>query len=245
MLKIAPDEVHLWLAFPNLIQEPELLSAYNELLTKEEHQLYLRKHQKHKHQYLVTRALIRSVLSRYINLKPSVWRFSKNKYGRPEVITDELPLRFNLSHTKDLIVCAVVLKQDIGVDIENIEHNNTTNQDVAQRFFSIAEAADLRSNPTRSFFDYWTLKESYIKARGMGLSIPLHKFTFHIADHIKISFNSDLSDDSNQWQFWLLEPSPLHRMALAICDKANYRLNMKVTIPLLSEQDFNCPILSH
>ncbi|MDM8564852.1 4'-phosphopantetheinyl transferase superfamily protein [Candidatus Halobeggiatoa sp. HSG11] len=244
MLNINTDEVHLWLVFPDSIQEPELLLAYNKLLTEEEQNKKQRFHfKKHQHQYLITRALIRSVLSHYVDIKPSAWCFSKNQYGRPEVITNTLPLRFNLSHTEGLIVCGIVLKQDIGVDVETINRKNAT-KDIAKRFFSTQEVIDLYSKPTRSFFDYWTLKESYIKACGMGLSLPLHKFTFHIEEHIKISFNSDLHDDPNQWRFWLLEPTPSHRMAIAVRDKVNYRLNMKVIIPLVSEQKFNCQILN-
>ncbi|MBE9563251.1 MAG: 4'-phosphopantetheinyl transferase superfamily protein [Proteobacteria bacterium] len=241
MLNIAPDEIHLWFTFPDLIQEPELLLTYNQLLTNKEQkqQFHFKKHQ---HQYLVTRALIRSVLSHYIDIQPSAWRFSKNQYGRPEVITDVLPIRFNLSHTEGLIVCGVVLKQDIGVDIENINRDNDT-QNIAKRFFSAQEVTDLYSKPNQSFFDYWTLKESYIKACGMGLSLPLNKFNIHIEDHIRISFNSDLHDDPEQWLFWLLEPTPAHKMAIAVHNKINYNLKMKVIIPLVSEQEFNCPIL--
>ncbi|MDM8569583.1 4'-phosphopantetheinyl transferase superfamily protein, partial [Thiotrichales bacterium HSG1] len=152
--------------------------------------------------------------------------------------------RFNLSHTQGLIACAIVLRQDIGIDIENV-NRNSANRDIAKRFFSAQEVVDLSSKPTHSFFDYWTLKESYIKACGMGLSLPLHKFTFHLDDCIKISFNSDWHDDPKQWQFWLLEPTPSYRMAIAIHGTENYRLKMKVTIPLISEQEFDCKVLNH
>ncbi|MFK5971133.1 MAG: 4'-phosphopantetheinyl transferase superfamily protein [Candidatus Marithrix sp.] len=244
LLKLSVGEIHLWLTFPNLIQDPKLLISYNKLLTKEEQDKKQRfRFQKHQHQYLITRALIRSILSRYMALEPNTWQFNKNKYGRPEVITDILPLRFNLSHTDDLIICGVILEKDIGVDVESINRNNAT-KDIATRFFSTQEVIDLYSEPTnRNFFDYWTLKESYIKARGMGLSLPLHKFTFHIADNIKISFNSDLHDDPNQWQFWLLEPTPQHRIAISVNSKMKLNLSIKTTIPLISEQKFTCPIL--
>ncbi len=244
LLKLSVGEVHLWLTFPNLIQEPDLLTTYNKLLTEEEQNKKQRFHfQKHQHQYLITRALIRSILSRYIALEPHTWQFKKNKYGRPEVITDILPLRFNLSHTDDLIICGVMLEKDIGVDVEGINRKNAT-KDIATRFFSTQEVIDLFSKPnSRNFFDYWTLKESYIKARGMGLSLPLHKFTFYIADNIKISFNSDIHDDPNQWQFWLLEPTPQHRIAISVRSKMKLNLSIKTTIPLISEQKFICPIL--
>ncbi len=240
-LKLTKNEVHLWLAFSDTIQEPELLVAYNELLTAEEQNKHQRFHFKqHQHQYLITRALIRSILSRYIDIHPSLWRFSTNQYGRPEVITDILPLRFNLSHTEGLIICGVVLEQDIGVDVENIKRNNAT-KDIAKRFFSAQEVTDLYSKSTNnSFFDYWTLKESYIKACGMGLSLPLNKFTFHITE--QISFNSEL--DNDKWQFWLLEPTLQHKIAISVRGKVASNLSIKTIIPLVSEQDFSCPILN-
>ena len=73
--------------------------------------------------------------------------------------------------------------RDVGVDVEHI--NRTLTHDVAERFFSPQEVADLRALPEDEqpvvFFDYWTLKEAYIKARGLGLALPLGQFTFHPA----------------------------------------------------------------
>ena len=104
------------------------------------------------------------------------------------------PVRFNLSHTDGLAVCAVVLKHDIGVDVEH-RQRRVVSENIARRFFSPSEVREFESLPERMqqdrFFQYWTLKESYIKARGMGLSIPLEKFSFHLLKNkpIRISFD--------------------------------------------------------
>jgi 4'-phosphopantetheinyl transferase len=252
-LKINADEIHLWFAFPNEIQDTELLSAYKKLMTPEEQAQQLRFHfAKHRHQYLVTRALVRTTLSRYIEMDSRHWRFSKNAYGRPEIIASAgmLPLRFNLSHTDGLIICGVVLKQDIGVDVENLERNGAT-VDIADRFFSSQETKDLYAIPFEEkrarFFDYWTLKESYIKARGMGLSLPLEQFTFHLSENepLRISFDSQIQDDPNKWQFWLLKPTQHHKVAMSLCRdaKVKYQLTTKKVVPLVEEQAFFCSIL--
>ena len=229
ILKLAPGEVHLWLAFSDEIQEASLFQAYNDLMTSEEQARGRRfRFARHRCQFAVTRALVRTTLSRYSHIKPHEWRFDNNPYGRPEIKASQnsLGLRFNLSHTNGLVVCAVMqdkLKAEcaIGVDVENIERKNAAIE-IAERFFSEREFADIRNIPEKDrclrFFDYWTLKEAYIKARGMGLSIPLKQFSFHITHQapIAISFAPELEDDQRCWQFWLLRPTQRHRVALAV-----------------------------
>ena len=253
-LKLNPAEIHLWFTFPAEIQDKELLQEYEKLLTPPERAQWQRfRFARLRHQYLITRALVRTTLSRYIDIEPRNWQFSKNEYGRPEIMTGENiePLRFNLSHTTDLIICGVILKSDIGVDVENMKRNGTT-VEIANRFFSPQEVKDLSSIPEKQqlarFFDYWTLKESYIKARGMGLSLPLEQFTFHISNHeepLRISFSNQLHDEPTHWQFWLLQPTQHHKAAVSIRQETSMRhqLVMKEVIPLVKEQAFFCTIL--
>ena len=108
---------------------------------------------------------------------------SRNVHGRPEILDRPAgvpDLRFNLSHTDGLIACAVTIGREVGVDVEHVGRRLT--HDIAGRFFAPREVADLKSLPVaeqpRVFFDYWTLKEAYIKARGFGLALPLGDFAF-------------------------------------------------------------------
>jgi 4'-phosphopantetheinyl transferase len=254
-LELKPREIHLYFAFPDEIQDVDLLSAYKQLMTPDEQAQQQRFHfAKHRHQYLITRALVRTTLSRYADIEPHQWRFSKNDYGRPEIVPQKgiPPLRFNLSHTDSLIVCAVVLKQDIGVDVENMERKGAM-VDIADRFFSQNEVKDLYALPENEkrarFFDYWTLKESYIKARGMGLSLPLDQFSFHIDKNkpLAISFEPRLQDDPDKWQLWLLKVSQYHKVALSVCRDINmdYQLVMKKVVPLMGEQAFFCSVINN
>ena len=106
------------------------------------------------------------------------------------------------------------------MDVEHI-HRALTHH-VPERFFSPEEVADLRALPPEEqdvvFFDYWTLKESYIKARGLGLTLPLGQFTFHrIPGRAPtISFAPALHDDPSSWQFAQFWPTRDHRMAVAV-----------------------------
>lgn len=126
MLELTPCCVHLWMTFPNEIQDGSLLHAYQRLLTEEE--LYQQKRfyfAEYRHRYLVTRAMLRTLLSRYARTKPEDWRFTENPYGRPEILSkddNEKSIVFNISHSKDLILCGIVRQQPLGVDVENIQH---------------------------------------------------------------------------------------------------------------------------
>lgn len=253
-LMLNDQDVHLWLAFPKEIDNPQLLAQYHAMLTPEEAKQQQRFHfQRHRHQYLITRALIRSLLSRYVpTIAPADWRFEKNEYGRPHIAAQfglEW-LRFNLSHTDGLIACAVVRDREVGVDVENIQRDGELVK-LADRYFSPAEVAELQGladaeKPLR-FFDYWTLKESYIKARGMGLSIPLDHFSFRIGHHTDLALDvvAEQRDPADRWQFqqWLLSPN--YKMALAVerHPERRYQVGMRRTVPLLSEASLPCQYL--
>ena len=202
----------------------EKLDAYNTLLSDDEHERMARfVFDRDRRAFLITRALVRTMLSRYAPVKPSEWRFIANVHGRPEIL--ERPggapdLRFNISHTDGLIACAVTIGREVGVDIEHI--NRLLTHDVAGRFFAPDEVTDLRRLPDeeqkRVFFDYWTLKEAYIKARGFGLALPLGDFAFKLnpPGPPGITFEPSLEDDPSTWQFMQDWPTPVHRLGLAV-----------------------------
>ncbi len=226
MLQISPDQIHLWLAFDREINNANLIADYRRLLLDDaerqrEKRFYFAKDQ---HQYLVTRALVKTVLSRYATVAPDHWRFSKNKYGRPEIANEEVrsqKLSFNISHTAGLIIMGVTCGQTLGVDTENIVQRQAP-LDIAHRYFSPQETAALHALPLADqperFFYYWTLKESYIKARGMGLSIPLDQFSFSFPDEqdIRIEFHSGVKDIPSNWWFSLLKPTPDHLISICV-----------------------------
>ena len=241
--QLGQDEVHVWITFPGAIDAPELLAAYDRLMTDEERQKQRRFYfEKGRHECLVTRALCRTTLSRYVDILPEDWRFVKGPHGRPELPSGfcDVPLHFNLSHTDGLIACAVTLDREVGVDVEAIDRNGET-VEIADRFFSPIEVQELRSLPEERqksrFFDYWTLKESYIKARGMGLAIPLDQFSFHLGEDgpVRISFDARLEDDAAIWQFAQYRPTDRHKMAVGVQRGTRDDLSIVVrqTVPLI------------
>jgi 4'-phosphopantetheinyl transferase len=221
---LAPHQVHLWHAFTP--QQDEALNARQlSLLTPDERTRMARFHfERDRHRYLITRALVRSVLSRYAPIEPEAWTFEPGPHGRP-YITNPHPLaqalRFNLSHTDGLVVLAVTTGREVGVDTESMAR--TAPLEVADRFFSKREAEALRALPASDqahrFWELWTFKESYIKARGLGLSLPLSKFSFQLDDdaaQVDIGFEPGLDDSPARWRFWQLRPDANHLVALCL-----------------------------
>jgi 4'-phosphopantetheinyl transferase len=237
LLALPPRDIHLWLSFYNEITDKGLLGHYRELLVAEEKEQEQRFHfSRDRHRYLVTRAMVRTVLSRYTLTDPASWLFSVGAYGRPEIANvesrSETP-SFNISHTQGLIVLGVAKRRAIGVDVENVLEREVS-IDIADQFFSREEVAALAQVPTHQkkyrFFEYWTFKEAYIKARGMGLSLPLDKFSFRYPQEatVDIAIHPELEDASSRWQLWQFKPNP--RFLIAVCAERIGALPCSVTV---------------
>jgi 4'-phosphopantetheinyl transferase len=245
-----PAEIHLWLAFYDGITDERLYSAYRELLDAAEKEQGSRFYfARDRRRYMVTRALVRTVLSRYVSVHPREWIFSANAYGRPEIVNEQARdagLSFNISHTHSLIVLGVTKRRALGVDVENFRAREVS-LDIADHFFAPQEVAALSAVPPQQqqyrFFEYWTFKEAYIKARGMGLSLPLDKFNFHYPDDctVEIAIDPELADEPARWQFWQFRPRSEY--LVAICAERNgahsSSLIVRQVIPMLSEKTFD------
>lgn len=249
-MELKPDQVHLWICYPDQIRDATLLSAYCALLSPEEK---ARKERfifpEHRHQYLVSRALVRSTLSRYAEYPPECWQFSKNEHGRPEIILPKgVPhLRFNLSHTAGIVACAVVLAQPIGVDAEDVTRKINAMQ-IAKRYFSEQEIAALTALPENDqklrFFQYWTLKESFSKAKGMGLTLALNQYSFHasINGDWHVTCDPSMREEETRWRFWSLQPTARHRLAVSVHQRPAHRYDLTPyeTVPLQLNKESSC-----
>ncbi len=241
-MRLDEREAHIWVAFPDRITDNGLLQDYRDLLSSgEQERLQRLRFERHRRERLIGTALVRTTLSRYADVVARDWVFERNQYGRPGLPPGqcELPLQFNLSHTTSLVACAVTLGREIGVDVEDLDRPRAT-MAIADHYFAPPEVRALRAlsaaEQRQRFFEYWTLKESYIKARGMGLALPLRKFFFELEPNrpIRICFESSLDDDPQSWQFALSRPTPQHVMALGIRrgNGADLEVCVRQTVPL-------------
>ncbi|MGL1956163.1 MAG: 4'-phosphopantetheinyl transferase superfamily protein [Colwellia sp.] len=266
-LTLSSNEIHCWMTKPQPFSalkldesnHGDLEEKYKALLTLEETTKQQRyKFAKDRHNALITRAFVRDLLSKYADIEPENWRFKKGEKGKPELVNAPLPLRFNISHTTNCIICAVTLVDDIGCDVENTTRKNDVLA-IAERYFSPREINELFLLPEEQqrdrFFDYWTLKESYIKAWGLGLAIPLKDFSFvidkvsaaaindknkqTINSNIRLNFAKHRVDTAEVWRSWLFYPDKENRIALSIRASSdnqatNYKLRFFESVPLLN-----------
>src|ERR1700760_2923006 len=140
LIPLTTSEIHLWLAFYDEINDERLHAAYRKMLAAAEREQEPRFYfARDRRRYLVTRALVRTVLSRYVPMPPSEWTFSTNAYGRPAIANPQAgDLTFNISHTHSLIVIGVTRGRALGVDVENVRAREVS-IDIADHYFAPEE----------------------------------------------------------------------------------------------------------
>jgi 4'-phosphopantetheinyl transferase len=240
---LGPRDVHVWLAVPEQIRDAPLLARYLALLSDDERERAARfRFDEHRHQFCVAHALVRTALSRYARVEPGAWRFSVGERGRPEIVAAPgvPPLRFNLSHAGGLVACAVALARDVGVDVEDATRRADIDA-IARRYFSPSERSDLaRPGSGRDrFFELWTLKEAYLKARGIGIAAGLEKISFALDAGAPIRIRLDPGfddDDPASWQFALHRPTARHVLSVAVrrCGEPELSIVLRECVPLLA-----------
>jgi 4'-phosphopantetheinyl transferase len=138
--------------------------------------------------FIVGRGILRMILGYYLSLSPSRVQFSYGARGKPALAETfggaGEQLCFNLAHSGEIAVYAMLHNQEIGVDVEQIRPMPDLEQ-IAGRFFAAQEQATLLRLPVEqrqdAFFNCWTRKEAYIKALGVGLAQPLDQFCVSLA----------------------------------------------------------------
>ena len=151
---------------------------------------------KDQQRFIAARGVLRDTLARYLGRSPAELHFSYASFGKPSLASDCAAdnLRFNLSHSGSIGLYAVARQREVGIDLERIEPK-FAGDGIAERFFSRNEVAKLRSLPAsarlHAFFNCWTRKEAYVKARGAGLQIPLESFDVSLAPDEQAAFLSE------------------------------------------------------
>ncbi len=218
---IAKGEIHLWLA--SLEPPAENLRYLWGLLSHDEQLRAERFHfERDRHRFIASRGTLRCILSSYLSLPPEQLGFQYGSGGKPALTEDYNPsdLRFNLSHSHELALYALLLHQEIGVDIEHI-HPVRDVETIARRFFSIREYETLQSLPEHqkleAFFNCWTRKEAYIKACGDGLAQSLDRFDVSLApdEPAQLLSIDGSTAEATRWHLRGFTPAPGYIAALA------------------------------
>ena len=102
---------------------------------------------------------------------------------------------------------------------------------VAKNVFTVEERATIEarieSERATQFFQFWTLKEAYIKARGLGLSLPLREISFNVQGaEPTVWFGPRIEDDPAPWRFWSGMASARHHYGVAV--KSTDEMNLRI-----------------
>lgn len=229
--------LHLWCAYPDDLLGEESARECAALLSAEERARWQRfRPERRRREFLATHALARTALSHFRPVLPQDWQFTANAYGKPALEPD-CGLRFNLSNSPGLAVCLVAdAPVEVGVDVEAQARAGQI-AEVARKVFSPAELAQLdvlsAAEKLDRYVSLWTLKEAYIKARGMGMALPLGEisFLFEGADAVRLEVTAAVDEDAERWWFRLLDHAE-HRIAIAAERTAGWGLHLWEVRPL-------------
>jgi 4'-phosphopantetheinyl transferase len=187
-----------------------------------ERQRYERfRHDRDRWMFGLGREMARSLVGVALGVPPESWIWREGPHGRPEIAAPDADLHFNLSHSAGVVVCALARGRTIGVDVEDLSRR-APDPAIVPRYCSPAEAEDVCAQGDRwrdRFLAYWTLKEAYLKARGLGISVHLSDISFTLGDgptQTRIGFRESLAGTDDRWAFHLAELEPHHIAAVAV-----------------------------
>lgn len=180
---ISEGKIHIWeIALDNPEAVPREL--FKHVLSDDEKERAMRLSLKeYRDRFVTARGYLRTILGRYLDTRPASIEFEYNERGKPGLPAESNPkgIRFNISHSRSLALCAVGIKGEVGIDVEYVRRV-TRPEKILERFFSPGEREYFHSRPDilkdRSFMSLWTIKEAYSKAVGTGFSSGLKDLDF-------------------------------------------------------------------
>ena len=174
----------------------------------------------HRFLWVQARGALRILLGNYLQQPQTGIAFAEVGRGKP-VLANNPELDFNLSHSGNMALFAFARRQELGIDVEQVKPLRDMKQ-IAQRFFSAAEAAALKKKPPaeqlEAFFRCWTRKEAYLKATGDGLFTALDSFEVTLDAPARLLHVRN--DDAAFWTLHDIDSVPGHAAAVAYRGRA-------------------------
>ena len=221
-VELTEQEVHVWKAWLDV--PITAIPQYQAMLSTEEQTKAQRfRFDRDRHRWIVAHAALRILLSKYLRTDPLHIHFRVNAYGKPALapLSQDRSLQFNLSHSANLALFAFSPQRHLGVDVEYMRTDIPHDQ-LAHYSFSAYEQAVLRQfsgeQKHQAFYNCWTRKEAYIKARGMGLSLPLDLFDVSLSpgEPAALLHSRESSQEVRRWSMQALLLEPDYAGALAV-----------------------------
>ena len=208
-------KVRIWLAAPYLTErwiaeclDAAELGVFEGLRSSQAKASYLRAH-----------VLLRSALTDFLpGTAPGAWRFARTGTGRPVVAGLSNPPSFSLSRAPRLVGCSVAAGVPHGLDVVDLDRKVEAVERIALSREERWQLADLTPAAKRErLAALWALKEAYVKARGLGLTLPVERVSFRFgADGIEATFGAAIHDDPMRWWFGVWKPTAESVLALAV-----------------------------
>jgi 4'-phosphopantetheinyl transferase len=171
---------------------------------------------------IIGRGYLRLLLGQILDMPANALQFQYDEFGKPGLIpAQQGTLQFNLSHSGEQILIAITTSRAVGVDVEQIR-TDLDPDGIATQFFSAGEREILASLPEPArylaFFTCWTRKEAYLKAKGVGLSLPLDQFdvSFLPDDEPRLLATRPDPLEAQNWRLWALDLPSGYAGALAV-----------------------------
>ena len=182
------NEVHVWSVV--VAEFIPYLASLERLLSVAEKQRAARFfRQEDRFRYVIAHGILRQLLGHYLSVAPAGLEFIHNDHGKPALLREEgqPALSFNLAHSGEVIVFALAVDHQVGVDIELVRHDfdvmALAQSQFSEREIKVLEPITNKAEQTEAFFRCWTRKEAYLKARGEGLGFSLKQFAVSFALH--------------------------------------------------------------
>ena len=206
--------VHVWAV--RLDDASVDLDGGRELLSPDERDRAARFHfERDRRRYLIAHIALHKILGRYLQIDPGTLYFELGSNGKPKLpaALAASGVDFNLSHSHEMALLAVNRIGELGVDIEYVKPDFKF-QEIAERFFTAKEVADLRGLPTdlqrQAFFKCWTSKEAFLKAKGTGLSGKLDEVNIEHVNAGQVRIDAEVPG----WHLAELTPGSGYEAAL-------------------------------
>ncbi|MDP3561255.1 MAG: 4'-phosphopantetheinyl transferase superfamily protein [Legionellaceae bacterium] len=170
---------------------------------------------RHRRRFIVARATLRLILSRYIeNTTPKDLEFVENEYGKPQLAHYPY-LHFNISHSADLALLAIGKDYPVGIDLEFFSARPYAG--IGSQMFSTTENQAFQQLAKHiqplSFFHIWAQKEAFIKACGLGLSYPTQQFD---VPHLPVT-DLKIQDNLHNKRWHMVSFMPKVACSAAVC----------------------------
>jgi 4'-phosphopantetheinyl transferase len=171
------------------------------------------------YQFLAGRLVIRQWLQAISGTAAGEWQFAEGPRGRPTIASPSSPWSFNLAHSGGMVACVLSRIEHVGVDLEHLDRRPMADE-LFRRYCSPDEIADIERHEgderSQRFLMYWTLKEAYLKARGLGIAVHLADVEFSLAGaDPAIGFRESLTGTDPGWAFALFQPTPRCLLSVA------------------------------